>query len=151
MLNLKLSLDHLAHLDLQDLPGIKEMPELQEPLVILEDLDLKALLANLAHLAIPEKKELQATTELPEPLENQATTEKRELLATMAHLVYLEVPDYLAKTVTMELLVLSDLRVKLAHQVTQANSELLVIQVAQDQLDPSDPLALKENLAPLDI
>lgn len=36
----------------------------------------------------------------------------------------------------------------------KANPELLVIQVAQDQLDlldPSDPLALKENLAPLDI
>ena len=36
----------------------------------------------------------------------------------------------------------------------KANPELLVIQVAQDQLDlldPSDPLALKENLVPLDI
>ena len=84
MLNLKLSLDHLAHLDLQDLPGIKEMPELQEPLVILEDLDRRETLELLVML------EPQAKTVIPVPLAKS--------------LVHLAPLDLLAPLATMALL-----------------------------------------------
>jgi hypothetical protein len=160
--NLKLSLDHPAHLDLQDLLDIMEMLGLQELLATLEDPDLKALLANLVHLAILEKKEHQATMELPEHLVNLATTEKREPLVTMEHLVYLEALDFPAKTVTMELPDLQDLKVKLAHQVTlshprsqahqvhlatRAKTELLVTLVVPDPLAQLALLDFKELLA----